>query len=180
MMGSLSSPKKSMALKFSLTNLLLLTAFVAVSALAYSYRKKLERTEALASALQYELDNSRPIAFREVKRQIRRATEDITSTTVDKVSYSSLRDRYEVVLTFVDPNTQKRWSTAIALEPNGDGSYSGRILSSPFAQKRTNDEGDILTIPYKITIKDSIRERNDSLIELGFEPEKNPNWPLKE
>jgi hypothetical protein len=49
--------------KYSLANLLLFTAFIGVSALAYSYHSKLKSAVARADALEAELNNSRPIAF---------------------------------------------------------------------------------------------------------------------
>ncbi|MEZ6138731.1 MAG: hypothetical protein R3C53_27920 [Pirellulaceae bacterium] len=168
--------------KFSLTNLLLLTAAVAAASLAYSYRVKLQQEKSRADAIQSELNNSRPISFGDVAWQVRQATKSITNTNVPihSIHYNSLRDRYRLDIGWMDNTTLEEIGTGIVFEPNGDGSYTGWLLTQPFAKLELNGDGDEITIPFYITIKDNVRRHNDLLTEHGYEPLRNPNWRTKD
>ena len=165
-----------MARRFTLSNLLLFTTVVAFAALAYSYHTKLREAEARVATLESELSNSRPIAFDDVAWQIITATQHVTKTNVHGIYYNSLRDRYQVQFGWEDPKTQKEWETAISFDPNGDGSYTGWLLTLPFAKEKISETGDTTTEPFYVTIKDDVRRHNDLLTKHGYDPIKNPNW----
>jgi hypothetical protein len=111
--------------------------------------------------------------------QIRMATKHIAKTSVSGVHYNSLRDRYYVQFGWIDPTTNQELGTGITFEPNGDGSYTGWILSPPFATEELTDKGDRQTTPFYVTINDTVRLSHDLQAKHGYDSIKNSKEPTK-
>ena len=176
---SVSFAMKSMNSRFSLLNLFFAMAFFAALLCAYNFQRKFLVSQAEIQALQRELDESRPISFWSVRRQIKVATQEFASTEVTEVHYNSLRDRYSVQFGWRDSKTNQLIGTGIPFEPDGNGKYVGLLLSEPFAKVSVRSDGSRICEPLVITIKDDVARVNDILKQEGMAPFLNDNWRTK-
>jgi hypothetical protein len=114
--------------RFSLGNLVLLTAVLALSLALFLTNRKLWQTER-------ELEAMRPLPVEEVARQFEARTKvDQITTTVKDVRYSPKEDAYRVGFSWTDKAAGQTWFTDVKLVSDGFGDYYGKILNPEFAQ----------------------------------------------